>query len=156
MQNIEEIYEEQDIVQEAMDNFSALLADTSFARELELLGIGRFQFLLRKQMIAEFKGLYIALWRLALARSFPGVADAMFSSFLHGYLLKHKDKAARHIAQRAREYWGMILPGGDSDFTAVARHIISFMEEPEDNRALTLKVALHIRKIYCFLFERLI
>lgn len=157
MWNIAEVYEEQSSVQEALDNFDALLRDADFARELELLGIGRLQFLLRRQMAYELKGLYIALWRLALSQSFPDDAEAMFATFLHGYLLKHPDKISRHIAQRAREYWNMILPSGDSDFMAVARHLTSFVvREQRDNRALTLKLALHIRSIYRFIFDRLI
>lgn len=156
MQNTAEIFEDQESALEALDNFEALLADASFDFELELMGIGRFQFQLRKQMIFELKGLYIALWRLALARSFPNDADAMFASFFHNFLSKHNDRASRHIAQRAREYWEMIHPVGDSDFTEVARHLTSFLKDHPDSRGFTLKMALHIRKMYCFLFDRLI
>lgn len=158
MQDTEEINGEYNPVQEALDNFDALLRDAAFDAELELMGIGRLQFVLRRQMTREFTSLYIALWRLALASSFPNDADAMFATFLHGYLLRHPDRAGRNIANRAREYWDMILPGGDSDFTAIARHLISFLSAMGDSaeRALTLKLALHLRGIYRFLFERLI
>ena len=55
----------------ALENFKALLADADFTLELELLGIKRMQFMRRRQMQSELMGLYMALWRLALARSFP-------------------------------------------------------------------------------------
>lgn len=157
MENTAEIYEEQGTVREALDNFSVLLDDTDFSMELDLLGIGRLQFLLRRQMSLELKGLYIALWRLALARSFPADADDMFAAFLHSYLMEHSGKTSRHIVQRAREYWSMLLPSGDSDFIAVARHLTSFVvKEQADTRPLELKMALHIRSIYRFIFDRLI
>lgn len=157
MQHLEESDEAPSITQVALDNFAALLDDTDFTAELELTGIGRFQFLRRRQMTLELRGLYMALWRLALAHSFPNDADAMFATFLHGYLTRHPDKAARQAAERARQYWDMLQPMGDADFNDVARHITSFSERDEKTcRTLTLKLALHIRKIYRFIFDRLI
>lgn len=154
-----EVYEEQqDIVQLALDNFAALLDDVDFSRELAALGIGRLQFLRRRQMLIELRGLYIALWRLALGRSFPHDADVMFSVFIHGFLMRNRgDKIARAIAERGRQYWGMLEPVGDSDFTDVAKHLISFAaREEKDRPALALRLALDIRSIYSTIFERLI
>ena len=95
MPNPAEIYEEeQSFVQLALDNFAALLDDVDFSAELALLGIGRLQFLRRRQMLVELRGLYIALWRLALGRSFPNDADTMLSVFLHRYLMTNNDKLA--------------------------------------------------------------
>lgn len=158
MPNPAEVYEEQeDIVQLALDNFAALLDDVDFSGELASLGIGRLQFLRRRQMLIELRGLYMALWRLALGRSFPHDADAMFSVFIHGFLMRNRDKIARAIAERGRQYWGMLEPVGDSDFTDVARHLISFSaHEEKDRPALVLRLALDIRSIYRTIFERLI
>ena len=157
MQYLAEPDESPAITQVALDNFAALLDDADFTAELELVGVGRFQFLRRRQMCLELRGLYMALWRLALSRSFPNDADAMFATFLHGYLTRHPEKGARPAAERARQYWGMLQPTGDADFNAVARHLTSFAERDEKaQRTLTLKLALHIRSVYRFIFDRLI
>lgn len=157
MENLAEVIDEQSLVDEALANFAVLVDDFDFAADLEVLGIGRFQFLRRKQMIIELKGLYIALWRLALARSFPRFADDMFTIFLRRYTRTHGDKQGQQISERATQYWGMILPHGDGDFNNIAAHIVDLAHrEHKDPRALTLKLALNIRSAYRFIFERLI
>ncbi len=157
MQNLAEELDEQALIEEALANFAVLLDDLDFAHELEILGIGRFQFMRRKQMQLELRGLCIALWRLALASSFPHDADLMFEMFLRHYIHTHGGKASRQIVTRSREYWGMIQPAGDSDFSAIARHLVSFLDlEEENQRPVVLKLALHIRSSYRFIFERLI
>ena len=144
-------------VRAALDNFKALLADADFTLELELLGVRRMQFMRRGQMQAELMGLYTALWRLALARSFPADADSMFEAFQNEYAQEHKDKRSSHILRRAREYWAMLEPRGDSDFSEVARHLCSFsIQDPHQARSINLKLVLHIRKIYKLVFDRLI
>ena len=71
MQNLAEVFDDESAVSEALENFAALLDDADFTAELELMGIGRMQFMRRRQMLVEWRGLYTALWRLALASSFP-------------------------------------------------------------------------------------
>lgn len=157
MRNLAEAIDEQATIEQAIANFSALIDDLDFTGELDLLGIGRFQFLRRKQMIIELRGLYTALWRLALARSFPHDADSMFEVFLERYGRTHTGKLPVQIMERARQYWGMLEPAGDGDFSVVARHLSSFTERDDKaRRPLILKLALHIRRAYRFIFERLI
>lgn len=157
MENTAVKLDEQALIEEALIKFAALLEDADYATVLEFMGIGRLQFLLRKQMIAELAGLYIALWRLALGRSFPGHADEMFNEFLATYTGTHRGKRGALIVERAREYWAMLQPGGDSDFNNVARHLISFIiKDNRETRSLTLKLALHVRSSYRTIFERLI
>ncbi len=157
MENLAEVIDEQSLVDEALANFTALIDDFDFCAEMELLGIGRMQFLRRKQMIIEFKGLYIALWRLGLGSSFPRYADDMLTIFLRRYGRRHGDRTGAQIAERASQYWGMILPHGDANFNNLATHLISLQTgDHKDDRALTLKLALHIRSIYRLIFERLI
>ncbi len=144
-------------VRAALDNFKALLADADFTLELELLGIKRLQFMRRNQMQTELMGLYMALWRLALARSFPVDAQPMFELFQQEYAKAHKDKHSNHIVQRANEYWAMLEPRGDADFSEVARHLSSFStQDPNQAKSINLKLVLHIRKIYKLVFDRLI
>lgn len=157
MQNLAEVIDEQEIIEEALANFAALIDDLDFSAEFELMGIGRLQFMRRKQMQSELRGLYAALWRLALSHSFPQDADMMFTVFLRRYGHGHAGKAASQVLERATQYWGMLEPAGDSDFSNVARHLASFLErEEKDQRPLILKLALQIRSAYRFIFERLI
>lgn len=157
MDNVAEAIDDESAAREALDNFAALLDGMDHAKTLDMLGVGRFQFLLRKQMAAELTGLNIALWRLALARSFPGRADAMFSEFLRRYRETHPGKLCRLASERAEEYWGALEPSGDSDFNDVARHLISFVAKNRaDTKAQTLKLALHVRRAYRYIFDRLI
>lgn len=157
MQNLAEVLDDQAIIEEALANFAVLIDDLDFNQALELMGIGRFQFLRRKQMLIELRGLYMAIWRLALGRSFPQTADAMFTTFLRRYTHSHPDKIGLKISERAVQYWGMLQPSGDADFHNVARHLISFVTAgDEEPRALILKLALHIRSAYRFIFDRLI
>lgn len=151
------VYDSSALLEEALDNFTALVDDTDYDGILEMLGIGKFHFLRRKQMRIEWGALRMALWRLALARSFPENADCMFDEFLKRYTILHPDKQSAQMVTRAREYWGMLLPGGDADFMAAAHHLVSFLEiDPAEARSLILKLALFIRSDYKFIFERLI
>ena len=144
-------------VRAALDNFKALLADADFTAELEMLGIGRLQLLRRRQMKIELTGLFMALWRLALARSFPLDAAQMFVDFQAEYAKEHKDKQSGHIVTRANEYWAMLEPRGDADFSEVARHLSSFTaQDASKMKSANLKLVLHIRKLYKLIFDRLI
>ncbi|WP_291440264.1 hypothetical protein [Desulfovibrio sp.] len=142
---------------QALDNFAALFEDADFTVELDYLGVGRMQFLRRRQMLLELRGLYVALWRLALARSFPQDAGQMFDTFLQEYKAGHKDRTNAQVLVRAREYWGMLEPMGDGDFSEVARHLTSFFARTDQgDKSVNLKLVLHIRKVYQLIFDRLI
>lgn len=157
MQNLAEVFDDESAVSEALENFAALLDDADFTAELELMGIGRMQFMRRRQMLVEWRGLYMALWRLALASSFPQDAERMFATFLRSYHAAHPDKLGSRIIERAQEYWGMLQPKGDADFSDVARHLGSFsVQDEKQARSLTLRLVLHIRRAYKIIFDRLI
>ena len=81
----------------------------------------------------------------------------MFELFQQEYVRAHKDKHSSHIVQRANEYWAMLEPRGDGDFSEVARHLCSFStQDPGQAKSINLKLVLHIRKIYKLVFDRLI
>ncbi|MCR5563553.1 MAG: hypothetical protein K6F46_09360 [Desulfovibrio sp.] len=144
-------------VQEAIENFLVLLDDMDFTDVFTLLGIGRLQFMLRRQMGIECRGLYIGLWRLALKRSFPNEADAMLAEFLERYTGNHPDKLSARAMERAGEYWGMLQARGDTDFRGVAAHLCSFLpREKQADQSLILRLLLHIRKTYELIFARLL
>lgn len=147
----------ENFVQEALDNFMVLIDDLDYKAAYEILDIGVLHFLRRKQMFIELKGLHMALWRLALSRSFPNDADSMFPLFLRDYASSHTSVADSRIVERAREYWGMLMPQGGGDFSAVARHLLSFSPKIKGNdKALTLKLALYLNTSYNLIFDRLI
>ncbi len=157
MQNLAEVFDGESVAHEALENFAALLDDADFTAELELMGIGRMQFMRRRQMLVEWRGLYMALWRLALASSFPRDAERMFAAFLRSYHAAHPDKLSTRIMERAQQYWGMLQPKGDADFSDVARHLGSFsVQDEKQARSLTLRLVLHIRRAYKIIFDRLI
>ena len=145
------------VVETALDNFAALLADVDFAQELQILEIGRLQLLRRSQMITELTGLYMAIWRLALGRSFPQDADRMFAMFLERYGKEHPGKRGLHALERARGYWAMLETLGDADFSPVAEHLTSFSSQDATRvKGTNLKLVLYIRKFYKLIFDRLI
>lgn len=156
-QNLAEVVDSEDTIQLALENFAALLENADFTPELEVMGIGRLNFVRRRQMLVEWRGLYIALWRLALGRSFPDDADAMFEEFLQTWTISHPDQLTAKAVERGREYWGMIEVRGDSDFSYVAKHLCSFfMQDEKKQKAMALGLILHIRKYYKLIFDRLI
>lgn len=142
---------------EALNNFLIVIDDLDYNIYYEILGIGRFQFLRHKQMLIELKSLHIALWRLAISHSFPNDAERMFSAFLETYANAHPGRIDQQIVARAPQYWGMIAPSGDADFSSVSRHLISFFPPREkDLKAITLKLALRLHASYRYIFDRLI
>jgi hypothetical protein len=147
----------QSIMDAALANFFAILADARYSHVLKILGVGRMQFLLRRQMVVELTGLYIALWRLALGKSFPHDAEHMFEMFFEEYRQKHAGKRGEHVLSRASGYWGMIAPHGDANFSPVARHLMSFSRyESRRAKSVELRLVLCIRRIYRLIFDRLI
>lgn len=143
-------------VEEVLDNFEALLLGTDFSNELAMLRVGRFS-VMRRQMLRELRGLFAGLWHLALTRSFPDRAGELFDLFLERHAIRFPGKEEEKFRQRARQYKEMLLGAGDKDFTAVSRHLLSFVRQDEAGfKAMSLRMALHLRSTYTFIFERLI
>lgn len=150
----EEAYERQ-----ARENFRALLDDMSFFEEMAILGFGRFQFSRRRRMAIEFRGVYMALWRLALGSSFPERADAVFSAFCEGYARRSRDRHAPETVQKARDYWQMLRDASPRDFRSLAEQLTTLLSPrygDEKQQAVSLKLALHLRSMYRLIFDRLI
>lgn len=157
MENAVEPYDEKLLIEEAINNFAVLIDDYDYNGIINLMGIGKLQFLLRKQMMVELRGLRMALWRLAITRPFPYDANQIFENFLNQYELSHTDKRSKESIIRAQEYWGMLQSAGDADFRGVARHLISFLHHDKaEDKALSLKLALFIRQDYIFIFEHIL
>jgi hypothetical protein len=150
-------FEDASAAEMARRNFAALLEDSDFSYELEMMGVGRLSFLLRRRMLIEWRGLYMGLWRLALEKSFPNTAEAIFADFAVRHRSVYPDSAHAESVVRAGEYWGMFASNGGSDFTPAARHLTSFFRQrPQDAKAMSLKLALHLRRLYQNIFSRLL
>ena len=144
--------------EEVIANFRALADSWDFNATLRQLGINATHIMRRKQMLLEFKGLFIGLWRLALTRSFPEDGQQIFEGYLESCLSRPKNaKKAIQLAERARQYAEMLALRGCTDFSEISRHLTSFLDLPESARkSVTLKLALDIRQMYNIIYERMI
>jgi hypothetical protein len=144
--------------EEVIANFQALIESWDFDAELKRFGIGAMHIMRRRNMLLEFRGLFAGLWHLALTRSFPVDGRLIFEGYLEACLSKSKNgKKAQQFVARARQYTEMLALRGDTDFSEVSRHLVSFVRLPEAARkSVILKLALDIRQMYNMIFERMI
>ncbi len=146
-----------ELQQDVIYNFSGLLDAFDCKEEIEMLEISAFHFIQRKNMVNEIKGLYTALWNMALCRSFPEQHDIIFQNFLNTELPKKygKKKIGMQIT-RINQYIELLTIGNNDDFTPISHHLLSLLDTKEDKfKSMNLKIALHIRKTYSYIFERL-
>ena len=148
-------------IDEVLDNFAALLGSFDFTPEIDAMGIGRMQFLRRKRALQDLRALFIALWRLALRKSFPDDGDVIFETFLGRYQQNPARDSARKDAaamvDKVRAYVDMLDHKGDADFSEAAHHLVSLLSLGDaEAKALRLRLALHIRSTYKLIFDKLI
>lgn len=143
---------------ELVRNFTAMLDDMNYRPALDILGVGSFQFTRRRLIMAEFRALYVGLWRLALMRSFPTRHAELFQAFMEEQAARCKNRRqAAMTAELVLQYVDKLSEHGDADFSDVARHILSLMEFDEtQTRAMVLKLALHFRRVYTYFFDHLL
>lgn len=141
-----------------VEHFVSLLGDLHYQDVMDIFGVGPLQFHKRKRLKNEFRALYIALWRLALIRSFPDRHEQIFHAFMEHDASTSRNRRERlNMAERSLQYVDKLREQGDSDFSEVSRHLLSFMEFDESRtKAMILKLALHVRKMYVFFFDNLI
>ena len=136
---------------------ASLLLDLDAGRALHILGIGRLEFRRRARLLAEWRGLCMALWRLALQRSFPDQAEAMFRQFRESFGQSPTDKTSALALERAPAYWEVLAERGDADFRPVSRFLAAvFFEDEARAQAMALRLMLHVRQTYQSIFDRLI
>ncbi len=139
-------------------NFMALLSDFNYADEMELLNISKLNFIQRKNLSQEFEALFIALWYSCLQISFPNDYKEIFKLFIEEELpKKYKDSKLHHVIELTEQYIELLADNASTDLTPIGHHILSLLQFDETiQRAYTLKIALHLRKVYTYIFERLI
>lgn len=138
--------------------FADLLAAFDYGTELHELGIGRWSFLKRSHAVKLLTAVNIALWHVALERSFPNDADTFFAHFVKTYPpLAGDGRSAKKLRDLVTQYDTLVAEKKDTDFTQVADTLIGALGILEsDKRRQQLKLSLHIRSVYEFIFEKLI
>lgn len=143
--------------EEVIRQFSAIYNCLDFKAELEDLGVGRFQFSRRKKAIREFRMLCIALWGLALQKSFPTDAREFFDVFRTTLPELKEGREAAVLQNRINIYIDLLNPKKDTDFSPVAAYIAEMLAPDEaDQRRLRLKLSLLIRNLYMLIFDKLV
>lgn len=144
--------------QEVAGNFMAMLSDFNYADEMELLNISRLNIVLRKNLTVEFETLYIALWYNCLKTSFPHSYEDIFREFSEVHLpVKYKEAKLHEVNTRIQLYIELLGNNAGTDLTPIAHHLLSFLKFDEaSQRTYAMKITLHLRKVYTYIFERLI
>lgn len=153
--NIKTLHE--DFHEELIVNFSGLLDSFDYKGDIQFLELGIFNFRQKKNMIIEFQGLYVGLWSMALFHSFPNDHDAILQRFIEKELPKKYNKKLLPLqVKRIQQYSELIRGNSNIDFNPVSHHILSLLHVKESKfRTINLKIALHIRSVYTYIFERL-
>lgn len=143
---------------EVSRTFANLLATFDFAAELRELGIGALSVFKRGQAKKRLTAVSIALWHIALERSFPHDANVFYAHFLATYPPLCADKkSARKLRDLVTEYDALVAEKKDADFTAVAENLADYFKlDGEERRKQQLKLSLRVRAIYDLIFDKLI
>lgn len=139
--------------------FQSLLSSFDYLEELGILGIGKYSFKKKRKLIFEIKALYIALWKIALEKSFPENWNTYFNLFLDelGSYLKCNTQTTLFITRRIEVYDTLLAPTKENNFLEVARQLVAtHIKKKEDLDSPTLKFSLKIRQVYTLIFNRLI
>lgn len=143
---------------EVIQQFLAVYNCMDFKPELEDIGIGRFQFVRRKKALREFRALSIALWGLALQKSFPNDAESFFQEFREDLTALFPSVKEREMMDnRIDIYVDCLSTKKDTDFLPVAEYLAEVLAlDAEDMRRLRLKLSLFMRNLYTMIFDRLV
>ena len=143
---------------EVIQQFFALYSSMDFKLELEDIGIGRFHFVRRKKALREFRSLSIALWGLALQKSFPNDAEAFFQEFLASLPAIFSDTKERELMEnRIAIYADCLSAKKDADFLPVAEYLAEILAlDAEGMRRMRIKLSLIMRKLYTMIFDKLV
>ena len=138
--------------------FEDMLAAFDFTVELQDLGIGAFSVFKRNRGNRHLTAVCIALWRVALEKSFPNDAAKFFTHFLNTHpKFQGQGRAAGKLRDLVAEYNALIEEKKNTDFSTLAEKVVAALEIPAHNRPkFQLRLSLHIRARYELIFEKLI
>lgn len=126
--------------------------------ELQSLGIGRFSVIKRARAKRHLIAVSIALWHVALEKSFPNDADTFYERFTATYPpITGERGSAKKLRELVSRYDELIAEKKDGDFTGVADTLVATLRlQEEDKRRQQLRISLQIRTLFEFIFEKLI
>lgn len=144
--------------EEVVQRFFSLYNCIDFKEKLEELEIGTFQFVRRKKAMQELKALSIALWNLALQKSFPSNADDFFQVFCRELPdLADGGKKAQQMQGRIENYLDLLNEKKDADFLPVASYLSEVLAlNAEDMHRLRVRLSLMTRKLFKHVFDHLV
>ncbi len=145
--------------EEVIARFDQMLETFDLSREMDVLELGRFEFRQRKKALLEFNALFVALWKLALEKSFPDRAESIFEEFVSD-LERHVPVAVKQkeiLLRAVYVYITLLQPNLDSDFSEIGQHMVKiFRPGDEKSKAKVLKLSLRVREIFTIIFNGLI
>lgn len=148
-------------MEEVLQAWNVLFGQMDFSLELEALQLSRLAFRRRKEALLALKGLSLALWHLALSRSFPRDYQTFYEHFW-----QHLDDESQTEKQRIRvaalrgradDYIEQLANNGSADFTAVSEYLMQSCASEKSRGATTrLRLVLLIRQRYERIFAQLL
>ena len=141
---------------EVVRRFEEVWASLDLRQEIAELGHGLNSFFKRGRSLREFTAMSVALWRLALERSFPDQQAEIFELFMESSPLLGKRSRRRKMHQLVRFYLDLCEARRDTDFTPLAKHMADTFCGGDQRKSLQLKLSLTIRRIYQNIFDHLI
>ncbi len=146
----------QDIIENVIRNANSMLGDLDLYQELEAFHLNVFSWLKKRRLVEEFTTLYVALWRFALDRSFPENSEFLYTSFMREEKLFSRSKRVKCV-QKIDFYYAKLIDKNESDFSAIAAHLLAFADIRENKKkAANLKLSLILRAKYQFFFDNLL
>ena len=144
--------------EEVVSQFLSLYSCLDFKSEIAELGIGSLHIRRRKKALREFRAISIALWGIALQKSFPQDAPAFFEHLLTvAPFLTGKSKECVRLQGRVNIYVDLMAGKKDTDFLPVAEYLAAVLAlSDEDTNRLRLKVSLITRQLYTLIFDKLV
>ena len=140
-----------------LQHFEEVLESLELKQQIAELGSGMNSFFTKKRSLAEFTAMGIALWKLALEKSFPKEAEAFFNEYLETSKTLGKGKKHAQMLELVNKYNELFAPKKTEDFSAISQYIADNLGSASaDRKTLQLKLSLTIRKIYQFIFDHLI
>jgi hypothetical protein len=143
---------------EIINRFLELYSSMDFKAKVTELGISSLHIRRRGKALREFRAICIALWGLALQKSFPQEAQAFFEQFLvTAPFLAGKGKECARLQARVGIYVNLLADKKDTDFLPVAYYLAEVLAlNAEDMRRLRLKISLLTRNLYTLIFDCLV
>ena len=145
-------------LEDVLGQFLALYSGIDFDGELDDLGLNRFNATRRRRIQRELQGLSIALWHLALCKSFPDNADLFFQEFKKkSPVTNTSDSSGEEMRLRIDAYIELLREKKDTNFLPVAGYLADIVaRDNSDMQSLRLKLCLITRSLYNLIFTKLV